>query len=641
MSSRRSTIILLCSVIIFFILPKVSNAWVTTVLDVPNLKAFERANQGNYTDVAVDSLGNVHIVHLDLSDNLIRYVTDSSGSWVATTIANDISDANSVSINIDSHDKVHIFYTSSINSNTYALMHATNASGSWQTSSIVIENNMRRLYIDNDSTAIDSSGNFHLAYKGWDSASPEKIIKHSTNATGPWVITSITSSASGNLGTPSVVVDSENKPHVIWMDYDTKVIKHSTNATGSWATTSIISINTSIINTVCYSTSIDSEDNIHIAYVVGALDNNSPLIYATNASGTWETTTIDNIAFNYTPLCSIAVDYSGKAHISYLSTSPSDYNVLKYATNASGTWVTTDVDPDPSKGFTDIHFSMGVYSSIAIDSKNKVHISYQGSYGNKGQTTDNHFLKYATNMPPIYDVTGTVYYSTSNNWYGGVAGCTGDNDETGTITLNQSGDKVTAEMNGHTGTGYVGGAVYEFFSEFPEDGGGTTKMLTYFNATSSKSGSGYTLWFWDGDRPCNGGSNFSVSSTNPTSGNGGGTSSSADGGGGGGGCFIATAAYGSLIEPHVKILRNFRDRFLITNTIGSYFVKLYYKYSPPLANFIAKHDILRATVRLFLFPVVGLSWIALKIGLFSMIAIMLFFMSCFAGFIWSRRRHKE
>ena len=117
--------------------------------------------------------------------------------------------------------------------------------------------------------------------------------------------------------------------------------------------------------------------------------------------------------------------------------------------------------------------------------------------------------------------------------------------------------------------------------------------------------------------------------------------SASTGDSGGGGCFIATAAYGSLMEPHVKILRNFRDRFLITNTIGNFFVKLYYKYSPPLANFIAKHGNLRGIVRISLFPVVGLSWIALKIGLFSAIAIMLFFMSCFVGFIWSRRRHKE
>jgi hypothetical protein len=96
-------------------------------------------------------------------------------------------------------------------------------------------------------------------------------------------------------------------------------------------------------------------------------------------------------------------------------------------------------------------------------------------------------------------------------------------------------------------------------------------------------------------------------------------------GGGGGGCFIATAAYGSLLEPHVKILRHFRDRFLITNTAGTYFVKLYYKYSPPLADFISKHDNLRMLVRTALFPLIGFSWVALTFGIFPVISLMLLF----------------
>jgi hypothetical protein len=96
-------------------------------------------------------------------------------------------------------------------------------------------------------------------------------------------------------------------------------------------------------------------------------------------------------------------------------------------------------------------------------------------------------------------------------------------------------------------------------------------------------------------------------------------------GGGGGGCFIATAAYGSLVEPHVKILRDFRDRFLITNIAGKSFVNLYYKYSPPLANFIAKHDNLRMIVRATLFPLVGISWVSLKLGILPTISLMLLF----------------
>jgi len=82
-------------------------------------------------------------------------------------------------------------------------------------------------------------------------------------------------------------------------------------------------------------------------------------------------------------------------------------------------------------------------------------------------------------------------------------------------------------------------------------------------------------------------------------GGGGGT-----GGGGGGGCFIATAAYGSYLDPHVMVLRNFRDNVLLKNSVGRVFVNAYYQASPPLAAFIAKHNTLRALTRLALTPVI-------------------------------------
>ena len=42
---------------------------------------------------------------------------------------------------------------------------------------------------------------------------------------------------------------------------------------------------------------------------------------------------------------------------------------------------------------------------------------------------------------------------------------------------------------------------------------------------------------------------------------------------------------------------DFRDRYLIPNYIGSHLVSLYYAVSPPVADFISRHDTLRSLTR--------------------------------------------
>jgi len=76
-------------------------------------------------------------------------------------------------------------------------------------------------------------------------------------------------------------------------------------------------------------------------------------------------------------------------------------------------------------------------------------------------------------------------------------------------------------------------------------------------------------------------------------------------------CFIATAAYGSPFHGKVKVFREFRDKFLIPTKWGRHFVKWYYSVSPEWAKKIEKNENAKFVIRLALWPLWLMSWLAL------------------------------
>jgi hypothetical protein len=105
------------------------------------------------------------------------------------------------------------------------------------------------------------------------------------------------------------------------------------------------------------------------------------------------------------------------------------------------------------------------------------------------------------------------------------------------------------------------------------------------------------------------------------------------------GCFIATAAYGTPMAGEIQILRDFRDGYLLTNPVGSTLVDLYYRVSPPIAEFITEHPGLKPIVRGGLAPAVAMSTIALATSPAEKAAIIgLLVLLSLALAVWLARR---
>jgi hypothetical protein len=109
-----------------------------------------------------------------------------------------------------------------------------------------------------------------------------------------------------------------------------------------------------------------------------------------------------------------------------------------------------------------------------------------------------------------------------------------------------------------------------------------------------------------------------------------------------GGCFIATAAYGTPMVEEIQILREFKNKYLMTNPVGKSLVGFYYRVSPPIAEFITEHPSLKRLVRAGLLPAVTMSAIAVNatpaektviLGLLVLISVVLT--------VWAIRRRSK
>jgi hypothetical protein len=222
-----------------------------------------------------------------------------------------------------------------------------------------------------NSIDLSVSGSFYIDLLDYDSLDISKSIGKKVKI-GFNTIELTTVESTNNVGQDSsIALDSNGYAHISYRDTTNYDLRYCNNTLGAWTCTVL----DTPANQQGYETSIaiDSNDKVHISHREYPAND---LRYCTNAQGTWSCTAVDT-AGNVGTQGSIAIDKNDKVHISHRNFTGS-YGSLRYCNNTLGTWTCTNAEAGAS-GIG----SFGWFSSIAIDSNNKVHISHQNFTGGK------------------------------------------------------------------------------------------------------------------------------------------------------------------------------------------------------------------------------------------------------------------
>ncbi len=268
---------------------------------------------GKYSSIAIDSNNKIHISHFDDTLNYLAYCNNTAGSWSCATVDTSPVSGQHLSMAIDSNNKIHISHTKATNDD---LRYCNNTEGSWSCA----------------------------------------------------IVESVTSGGGGNVQYSSIAIDSNNKVHISHYNVTGGDLRYCNNTEGSW---SCADVDTDFNVGKYSSIAIDSNDKVHISSKLIGATENQLLNYCNNTEGSWSCAVVDNMGSNPAgEHPSIAIDSNDKIHISHYG----DFFgfslfTLRYCNNTAGSWSCVEVD-------TSVSITVGVPTSIAIDSNDKVHISH-------------------------------------------------------------------------------------------------------------------------------------------------------------------------------------------------------------------------------------------------------------------------
>ena len=246
------------------------------------------------------------------------------------------------------------------------------------------------------SLVLDSDGAPHISYYDYG----DSALMYAYRTASGWVTTVVDNSEAVGIHS-SIALNSSGYPHISYRDATNNALKYAHWDGANWIVETVGGIGESGWYT---SLALDSGDRPHISY----LGSGQKPKYAHWTGSNWEISVVDPTWTSRGT--SLALDSLERAHISYGEDERGD---LRYASYNGSQWIIETVEV----GIPGDNSLVGAYSSLAIDDADNPHISY-ARYGETIGGDWPNDLKYAWKQDGSWqfaspDTAGAVGYYTS------------------------------------------------------------------------------------------------------------------------------------------------------------------------------------------------------------------------------------
>ena len=248
--------------------------------------------------------------------------------WTVASI-DDTLQATGPAMAVDALGQPHVVYQDLPNK---TLRHAWRTGKGWLNESIDNKKGVGEFASMAVAPVGPAAGTLHVAY--YDPATGD--LRHATNGSGTWVVNAI--DTENDVGQYTAIgTDKTGAAHIVYLDYTNQDLRYATDAGTPGKFTAQVVDGVSSAAGFYASLAVDSSGSIHAAYYELVA---SDLKYAVRKGGSWQIETVD-AAGTVGQFTSIAVDAGSTVHIGYLDV---DKSQARLVSGKAGSWTKTTLE---------------------------------------------------------------------------------------------------------------------------------------------------------------------------------------------------------------------------------------------------------------------------------------------------------